>query len=1241
MNKDFGNLVDLISSDHHKKIQSLFQQIKLNKEFEIMFLNYREDILMNLETFLKLLEFLNVRHNISKGNMKIEKTNQLDIGYRMDDDKMTNYRITVSGLESINKWIGMFHMRRNHVIFTALLSKFIKNEPDITLIKKVKNMDNLLDIDDLKIRFRLSDELSPTKAEIDKLQKIDETIRQNIFFRYKERVSLTVYEDADVAIKIDLTKTKQHLNINKIDDVIPRYELELELIPKEKAKNNPSKNHLIKIYHEIELLLKVIQQSNFVITQELTNKVLKDYQNLLDIDNTRMFGLVARQAHSLEIQHLVDILPNRYAVTDKADGERCFLIISNNGVFLINSNLIVKNTGVVLPNNLAKYNGTILDGELIFVSHKNRYLFMAFDCLRDGDTDMRNVQSILERHEHIDSIIKNCFVQKNQTCYTTENYTGSFDIEKILGFYQIQIHKYLESLNNDIDINPQYPLIRKKIFIPVVGGQKNEIFKYSKLLWNSFTRDNKNKCPYVLDGLIYHPLDQKYIVSIKDSKFHEYKWKPETKNSIDFYITFERDNDTGKVVTLYDNSRDEYIKGKPYKICYLHVGKNNQNGEQPVLFQQESNKHVAYLFLDNGDVRDPEGNILQDKTVVEFYYNTDPDVEDKFRWTPLKTRYDKTESVIRFKRKYGNYSDIATRVWRSIINPVRFDDLNLLSDDRIFESHLEKMRKKIDHSLIMSERKENIYYQIKTNLAHPMRNFHNFVKSIIIYTYFNPVYNHGHRMSILDLGCGRGGDIMKFKYSNVAHYVGIDVDLNGLVAATDGALSRYRQLKKNHPNFPPMYFIHGDARVLLNYDDQLRALGSMSDQNKALLEKFFPAGGNHKNFDGINCQFALHYFLESDTTWNNFCETINKCLKEGGYALFSCFDAQRVVNLLHNKQEFASFYNDEKGEKMRLFEIKKSYEQHSDPNHTYGTGNAIDVYNSLISQEDVYNTEYLVDIRFLTTQLSEKCDLELIESDFLDHLYYINQDYITDIKHHEGNIKTRQYLENAGQYYKMDEVNKACFEMTKLNRYYVFRRRQHGKITPAKSAVVDKRAKTRIEHLKDKAPVVKSKSKKSQSGGKFIKDLSSIDYLLGDGFEKGYIKEGSSTSFYDSVTFSLKKSNVIPSSIDTRQFCKDINVDIKHDTELTDRDIIKISNIKIEHNDDDDDKQTVINGVDIYVLNKDCDDDVEVIRYNSKNNKQAIILYKDNDAYYPVINGDKSLFLNKDKVIKNLHGELS
>ena len=137
------------------------------------------------------------------------------------------------------------------------------------------------------------------------------------------------------------------------------------------------------------------------------------------------------------------------------------------------------------------------------------------------------------------------------------------------------------------------------------------------------------------------------------------------------------------------------------------------------------------------------------------------------------------------------------------------------------------------------------------------------------------MYENDKQMSVLDMACGKGGDIMKFYYSKVSQYVGFDIDNNSIISPTDGALSRYNRLRQTHPNFPRMSFIHADGGVLLEYNAQLKALGTMTPINKILMKKFF-SPNKRMMFDRLNCQFAIHYFLKNDVIWNNFMENINK-----------------------------------------------------------------------------------------------------------------------------------------------------------------------------------------------------------------------------------------------------------------------------------------------------------------------------------------------------------------------------
>ena len=85
---------------------------------------------------------------------------------------------------------------------------------------------------------------------------------------------------------------------------------------------------------------------------------------------------------------------------------------------------------------------------------------------------------------------------------------------------------------------------------------------------------------------------------------------------------------------------------------------------------------------------------------------------------------------------------------------------------------------------------------------------------------------------------------------NAAFVVGIDIAKDGLYSAIDGAISRYNQQRKRKPNFPRMYFIHGDCGTKLNYDDQNKVLGGMHNENKKLIDQFF--GTNPTKFDRLS-----------------------------------------------------------------------------------------------------------------------------------------------------------------------------------------------------------------------------------------------------------------------------------------------------------------------------------------------------------------------------------------------------
>lgn len=1226
-----GSFEEQLDKSILKGIEDIYKKIDNESEFEVMFFNYKRDQnRMGLEHFLKILEILS--YKAKKNNLKIDNIQTLDVNY-FSKETGEVYRVTITGVEAINKYIQMLHMRKNHVIFSVLVGLVGKDE-SVTLMKKVKERENIIDIEDFDIRVRMASETSVSKTEKDKLLKVDETTRDNISFRYKQRVSLKLEDNKDVKLTIDLTNVKMTKIMNRIESIVPIYELEIDLSPKTK---NINKKYIDDIFREITTLLKIIQQSNFIISRSLQTDVLDNYSRLLNINKESMTSLEGRKSQSLEIQHVVDQLPNKYAVTDKADGERHFLIIHKNCVFLISDLLIVKNTGIILSDG--KYNDTILDGELIFLQSYNRYLYMGFDCLFNGGKDIRQESSFLERLKNVDEIVNNCFILKGQKGPKDikDEYKDKFDTNEILKFHGGKIEAFMNTLNKDLTIDKQYPLIRRKYFISVLGGQNNEIFKYSLLMWNKFTKDKNVSCPYILDGLIYHPLDQKYITSTRDSKFLEYKWKPEEKNSIDFYVQYERSRETNKIVTLYDNSKDEdeQLRGKPYKILKLYVGKFMRDTEQPVLFEPETDsvKYLAYMFLDNGEVRDVMGNIIQDSTVVEFYYNNDPNIPDKQRWVPLRTRFDKTESVQRFGKKYGNYSDIAYRVWRSIRNPFTMNDIELLSKDDIYNKHIEVLRGKIDHSVILSERKENIYYQIRTTLGKPMRNFHNWIKSILIYTYVNSMYEQDNKqLSVLDIAVGRGGDIMRYYYGKVDFMVGIDVDNNGLISPVDGALSRYNQMKKNKPNFPRMFFIHADGGVLLNYDDQVKALGGMSDKNKQLMAQFFSTEESKRTkFDRISCQMAIHYFFENNTIFDNFTQNVCDYLKPGGYLVATTFDADRIVELLSDKNSYVQYFTNPNGEQKILFEIVKKYENIKKGDNI-GVGVAIDFHNALDFQEGVYKTEYLVQRKFIEKEFMERCELELVETDLFENQYIIHKDFfMTGAYKSESKEETKKFLQDASEFYtQKTEVNNASYQLTRLYRYYVFRKKDHAK--PEQKQQESKQS-TQSKQTKQ---TKKTNMKNTQKGGvKQEVDITHTDYVFNDATDilnpTKFIKrdiqgeEENSHSFMIAIHDILKNQKIIPNNLPVKEFYDDISYGLCPDKDINEKKVSDLNKnlvIKHDYTESDLSSEIALKGINILVIKKDCDGSSTVDKFGLGGRMEktvpTAILYHDGQKYYPV-----------------------
>lgn len=1039
---------------NNPSLGKLFDRIEKDDEIEISFLPKVSKL--TLEKYITLIKFF------SNAGKPLETQDTLNVSYSYNFDTLNNYRITIDGLDNINKVISDVHTRENHIIF-SLLKEQCDTKDYITAMDKHKTKENIIDIEELGIRVRKSKELPlPENLTLN----LTHTDRKYINFRYIQRASLIIEETKDYILRIDLSYVKSSDNLDVLERKTPIIELEIDLSIKKsvtKEIKTKLKSLLSTTYINVQ---KVLQKSNIVVSKDEQQDTITNMFNLLFPDksvSTR--DLPAMQLQSAEVQHIVDYINHDYCVTDKADGDRHFLFIMDGKIMLISNTLEVKQIQSV--KNTEQYNNTILDGEYIFNTEHQTFMFLAFDCLMFKGEDKRQESILINRLSCVRDITKNLFGQK----YGFTKYEGVFDFDKMSKYYINDVKKHMDELNASLKKSSVDVVSMKYFFFPQ-GIHKCEIFFLSNLMWQLYTSGKDFNCPYTLDGGILTPIDQIYTRSNKDILRKIFKLKPSKFNSLDLYITLERDPVTHQVIDIYDDaeanselldlSNKEFIdeieradgdkviaKGMMYRIVNLHVGKIIGNTEHPVLFHEHEEQHYANLYIEDGEIRDIEGNIIQDKTVVEFIYNNDPQIKPGFRWIPLRTRYDKTESVNMFKRKYGNNNEIAEKTWRSMINGIEMSDIELLGSPLTYEAQHSKLRSMITTSMIERDRRENAYYNLINDLAQPLKHWHNWLKSNLIFTYAGKKNVDGDKyvgLDLLDYGCGRGGDIGKFFGARLKSYVGFDSDHGGIHSGTDGALSRYQTYKKKMGVIAfKMNFLVADGGVLLNQADQERALGEVSSNNTRDMLAFFD-NPNPKQYDIITCHFVIHYFFKNDNTLDNFLANVKKFTKPSGYITITTFD-DKVTNESLKKGNVTSYYTTKEGEKKVIFDVKKKYEGESDDK----TGQPIDVHLPAFD-DDKYVVEYMVPKNLLVRKMKES-GFRLIDTDLFQNTYNKHKSFFEDVVQEEEHQGTRKFYMQVKEYYNTsDPMNQACFQFTNLSRYYVFQKEDNLDIHKAFSS---------------------------------------------------------------------------------------------------------------------------------------------------------------------------------------------
>jgi hypothetical protein len=886
--------------------------------------------------------------------------------------------------DDLNKFMEE-HRHDNFARLVDFLSK--SNYPVIT--KELEGRQYVA-LNDLNIAFKAAEEKEGASRKSG----------GQMSFRYKSIIFVNTK-----TYQIQLSEVRSGFLLRGVMNETPVYEIEVERV------NGKGQEILDPVYR----ILQVLQKTSIPMRISDQKKVLEKYYSLL---NTK--SLVKRQSINLEIEHLTKFVPNNYGATDKADGERHQMITFNGIMYLIDMAGAVKK----LSQTVNKKEEAIFDGELIEIG--KHHFFGIFDIIYRNGTSFVEQGNMKTRYQSILDFSKS-HLGDNFDYHLNKKVSG-YSVHSLEQMYHKTIAEYWKKFKSDM--RESELLIRPKLFFFAEGIHPSEIFMICKTIWSLYHQ--KQLAPYKLDGIMLTPLELPYLINPHprdyDQTFMEYKWKPANETSIDFYIEFVKD-EHGVPVEYIDSESDS---DRVYRSVNLMVGDPRGKREIPVPFEINKTPQIAQFYLQDGEVRDINGDIVEDKTVVEMIFQNEGFAPEK-SWTILRTRYDKTEQVNTMGTNYGNSFNVANRVWRSINNPISEDDLYQLASETLYSQILKQINER--------SHKPKGYYSKVSDLAEPMRAFHNWIKLCLIST-----YGRG-KEKVLDLACGRGGDFHNIFANNPKLYVGVDRDIASLFQIKDSALNRYTALKKNG-NVPPATFINADVSIPLYSESQKKAKLTVNDKTITLIDKYL--SGKIK-YDFINCQFAVHYFFRDTDTLAGFLRNVNDHLAVDGYLVLTCFDGHLVERMLNNKDSYTGYYFNTNGAKTKLFEIVKKYENDSDR-----LGRAINVHNATIG--DTHVTEYLVYPEDIIRALTSFPGIELVETDTFLSFFETHRELflrlgLADIPKIEYLPGTRNFEKIRTYYYSVYDklektsdnmMGKASFEFSCLNRYYVFKRSKKG-----------------------------------------------------------------------------------------------------------------------------------------------------------------------------------------------------
>ena len=972
-------------------------------EFEIRFGTKKIKNINKVDFYNVIKSLLNYDFKLSNENYYLKIIN---------NSNLSNIRTQINGLPNIQSYCKLNNfsgiLDENNIQFIE--KEYFKNEKS-----------QLFPLDFDEYNFRVCYQVEKTYPRIhntieelnDKWNSMKKVFRYIKRYEYRHpQLPFLIHCSIVKTSKTNNGKFIEQFNIkdSEVFNSLEHFEIEIEL-NNEFISNNKSVSTKEFLYINLRKVIKYIliglQETNYPVSINELNIISNDYLKLIkstDYKDSMKINVKDFIGPSSSTLQMINILPENeindtnnsipnirknYTVTDKADGIRKLLYISNEGkMYFIPMNMNIQFTGCYIDKK--EFYNTIIDGEHILHNKKGEYInhFACFDIYYFGGKNVTGLP----------------FIKLENTEEKLENESKETEKTK-----DEKINYRLVILNSVIKTIELKSIISNKIAPLKIDVKKfygSHIFNGCATILNNV---KEGLYEYNTDGLIFTPANtgvcsNKTGISAPNYKItwnESFKWKPPEFNTIDFLVRLKK-NDLGEnyVGTINSDGIDltSHSQVNNYYTLILNVGfdekkhgyinpyndiinnyikrdtkESYNNNYKPARFYptnpSDNNAGLCNIMgkLDESNnlkIYTQEGEEIEDNTIVEFAYNNDK--PDLWKWEPLRIRYDKTSELRSGVKNFGNAYHVANSNWQSIHNPI---SENILTSG----------------NGVTINNDDDVYYNkiSKTSETKSLRDFHNlYIKSMLI----NKVSKSGH--SLIDYAVGKGGDLPKWIHANLNFVLGIDLSKDNIENRLDGACARYLNYAQKYSVIPKAIFLHGNSSKNIKdgsalFDDKskqiIKALFGEGTKNEVLLGKgVYNNYGIAKNgFNISSIQFAMHYMFENETILNEFIKNIKECTTLDGYFIGTCYDGEKIFNMLNSTEidkSISIFKNDKK-----IWELTKKYDATDFNDDESSLGYAIDIY-----QETINKTfrEYLVNFKYLTRIMENNGFVLLNETEY-------------------------------------------------------------------------------------------------------------------------------------------------------------------------------------------------------------------------------------------------------------------